>query len=1094
MYEAVLTATDPGGSDSVTFRVTVTDDGASDAPAVAIDPAVVAGVRERAAETQHGAAHVNRWKRVLVAFGLETYPGLTATTAAEAKANADKYSSPLWPEIAKILAVLEGAVEPEPEVTIAAGNAVTEGGDAVFTLTASPAPASSLPVSVTVSASGDWGVSAGSRTVTFGAGAATATLTLSTTDDSADEADGSVTATVAGGTGYTVGAQASGTVAVADDDAPATPDPVVTVSPMVDVTEGGTAIFTVTATPAPASALPVTVTVATDGDWGVSAGSRTVTFAAGAATATLTLSTTDDGADEADGSVTATVGSGSGYRVGSPASGSVTVSDNDLPPPVVSISADAASVAEGNAAAFTVTADRAVDADLVVKLAVSEAAGADHVAAENEGAATVTIPKGAAEAAFTVATVDDALDEPDGSVTVSLSPGGGYTVAAPPGGAASVTVADNDASAGPALYVDDASLREGESWVMAFEVRLSPPSPDPVTVHVSTRPSTPKSAEPGVDYTESTARLLFRPGETAKTMHVLIYNDSHDEEAETFEVVLSNADGAVIGDGVAVGTIVNDDPMPAAWLARFGRTVAEQALDGIAGRMAASRAAGVRGTLAGQSFSFDPAANDNAGFGASANGNAVPGHAATGAAAPGGTGGRALTEVARAFGGGPGDGGNGFGHGFGDGHAFGEARSQAMTARDALLGSSFSLTGARDGAGGSLAFWGRAARGSFDGREGAFSLDGEATTAMLGADYARGDWLVGLALTQSSGKGDYRDTGIANRSASQTCPEGVDAALCGRAARAGDGEVEASLTAAVPYGAWRASERMKLWGAAGYGTGEVTLKTAMDGRYSADTTWTMAAAGLRGDVLDAPKEGAGPALALTSDALWARTSSDETRHLAASDSDATRLRLGLEGSWRIAMEGGGHLTPRLEAGARHDGGDAETGFGVDLGGGIAWDDPTLGLSLDLEGRTLLAHEDGDLKDRGYSASLAYDPDPATKRGPSLGLRQDWGGQANGGLDALFAPDPLADRAGDGGTESRWAMEGAYGFPAFGGRFTGSPHAGLGLAAGSRDYTIGWRLTPEADAPDRSFSLKATRRESDTAKASHTVGVEYTARW
>ena len=300
--------------------------------------------------------------------------------------------------------------------------------------------------------------------------------------------------------------------------------------------------------------------------------------------------------------------------------------------------------------------------------------------------------------------------------------------------------------------------------------------------------------------------------------------------------------------------------------------------------------------------------------------------------------------------------------------------------------------------------------------------------------------------------------------------------------------------AAIPYAALQASERLKLWGAAGHGTGEVTLKTAMGGSYKADTMWSMAAAGLRGDLLEAPTEGSGPALAVTSDALWTRTSSEKTRDLAASASDATRLRLGLEGNYRMALEGGGHVTPKLEVGARHDGGDAETGFGVELGGGIAWNDPALGLSLDVSGRTLIAHGNDDLKDRGYAASLAFDPDPATQRGASLSLRQEFGGQANGGLDALFQPATLEDRTGSEAT-SRWAMEATYGFPAFGRRWTGSPHVGLGLATGARDYSLGWRLTPEAaNAPDLSFGLRATRRESDTAQAEHTVGFEATARW
>ena len=589
-------------------------------------------------------------------------------------------------------------------------------------------------------------------------------------------------------------------------------------------------------------------------------------------------------------------------------------------------------------------------------------------------------------------------------------------------------------------------------------------------------------------------------------MWVYVYNDNHDEDPETFEVALSRpTGGTAIGDGVAVGTIVNNDPMPAAWLARFGRTAAEQALDGIAGRIAASRTAGMQGTIAGQALNLDPGSTGSKsgdgsnGPGGSTNGNAVSG-------APSGNDLLAQSDVARAFGaghGGFGSGGpNAFGH---DAHGFGfssnelQSRSHSMTAREALLGSSFTATGEKDGTGGSLAFWGRAAQSSFDGREGTFSLDGEATTAMLGADYARGNWLLGMALMQSSGEGGYRDTdpgeNVCDRPDMADMDPETKKVVCNGAVRAGHGEVEATLTAAVPYAALQASERMKLWGALGHGTGEVTLRpeTSETSRpLTADISWTMAAMGLRGDVV-AP-QGSGPALAVTSDALWARTSSDKTHELAASDSDVTRLRLGLEGSWKVALEGNGSVTPKLEIGARHDGGDAETGFGVELGGGLAWIDPTLGLSFDLSGRTLVAHGSDDLEDRGFAASLAFDPDPATKRGPSLTLAQDWGGQAKGGLDALFTPQTLDRRGGSGAATARWQAEAAYGFPAFSGRFTGSPHMGLGLATGARDYSLGWRLTPAANAPDLSFGIRATRRESDAAAPEHTLGLEINARW
>ena len=91
----------------------------------------------------------------------------------------------------------------------------------------------------------------------------------------------------------------------------------------------------------------------------------------------------------------------------------------------------------------------------------------------------------------------------------------------------------------------------------------------------------------------------------------------------------------------------------------------------------------------------------------------------------------------------------------------------------------------------------------------------------------------------------------------------------------------------------------------------------------------------------------------------------------------TRLRLGLEGTWR----GLGTLEPTLEVGARHDGGDAETGFGADIGGRLVWSDPALGIEAELAARGLLTHEDGSLSERGFAGSLAWDPSPDNDRVP-----------------------------------------------------------------------------------------------------------------
>ncbi|MDE0320790.1 MAG: hypothetical protein OXI97_13020, partial [Acidimicrobiaceae bacterium] len=111
--------------------------------------------------------------------------------------------------------------DPPPTVSITAGGGVTEGGSAGFTLTASPAPASALDVTVTVAAVGDFGAVTGRRIVRIAPGQTSAMLTVATVDDSADEPDGTVTATIAADDGYTVSAtQGTATASVADDDPP----------------------------------------------------------------------------------------------------------------------------------------------------------------------------------------------------------------------------------------------------------------------------------------------------------------------------------------------------------------------------------------------------------------------------------------------------------------------------------------------------------------------------------------------------------------------------------------------------------------------------------------------------------------------------------------------------------------------------------------------------------------------------------------------------------------------------------------------------------------------------------------------------------
>ena len=388
----------------------------------------------------------------------------------------------------------------------------------------------------------------------------------------------------------------------------------------------------------------------------------------------------------------------------------------------------------------------------------------------------------------------------------------------------------------------------------------------------------------------------------------------------------------------------------------------------------------------------------------------------------------------------------------------------------ALTGTDFSMTRGEDKRGGTLAFWGRGAHTTFGGRDGTLDIDGEVSTGILGADYARGRWLLGLALTQSSGAGTFSDP------------------------QAGSGETASTLTAAIPYASLEASDRLSLWGAAGYGAGAVTVSGA-GAEVEAGFGWAMAAAGGRG-VLFAPA-GRGPALDFVADALWSRTDSEKTSEVVATSADVTRLRVGLEGGWPLQLPWGGDIVPRLETGLRHDGGAAETGFGLEFGGGLVWNEPRLGLSLDVAARTLLAHEAEGRTERGLSASVAFDPDPSSERGLSLSLKQDFGASASGGLDALFAPEAPGGQAGFGGgaAEGRWSAEAAWGLPMFRELFTGTPLVGYGRSGMGRDYRLGWRLEPsDPDAPELSLGVEFTLREGADGAPERGVGIEVRYAW
>ena len=626
---------------------------------------------------------------------------------------------------------------------------------------------------------------------------------------------------------------------------------------------------------------------------------------------------------------------------------------------------------------------------------------------------------------MTVSAAQDADAENDAATVSHAVSGGGYDSVTVPDVA--VTVEDDDtASTAVALTVSPGTVNE-DAGAAAIAVtgtlnEATRTSDTAVTVTVSAGTASTGDFAAVPDFT-----LTIAAGRTSGTATFMLtpVDDSIDEPDETI-VVEGTSPGLEVT--AATVSIVNEDSMPKAWIARFGRTVAEQVLKAADIRMSALPRPGVEAHVAGHRV-----------------GNA--GTAADGAVPWTGAGQAAGQVAGRSLSGWPGRQNDpALRSGFG---------SRPVTGHDLLTGSSFSLTKGTEG-GGLISLWGRGAMTRFNGREDRVSLDGEVTSGMLGADWTWDDTTAGLILSHSRGVGGYRGA-------------------------SDSGSVSSFLNGFFPWGRYALNERLTVWGVAGYGVGELTLTPDGETPVRTDLDLAMFAAGLRGALAQA-SETAGMDLAWKADGLIVRTSAAGTHRFAAAKADVTRLRLALEGSRPFRLEGGATLTPGFEIGARHDGGDAETGFGVDIGGGLSWVHPASGISAEVSGRGLLTHDSRSFRNFGISGSFAWDPDPASNRGPSLSLRQTAGGAAAGGMDALLGRETLAGLAandnGSGLQNRRLELRLGYGFSAFGDRFTSTPEIGFGLSNAGRDYRLGWRLSRmPGDGGSLGLSVEARRRES-----------------
>ena len=481
------------------------------------------------------------------------------------------------------------------------------GGEGRVTATASPASAEAFTVTVSAVAvdpavAGDFTLAGATLSFAADATASTGEVTITAVDNDEDAPDKMVT--VSGSVSLDgVTAPADVSLTIVDDDEPGVPEtPVVTLvlTPASIGENGGVGRVTATASPASAEAFTVTVSaVAVDpavaGDFTLAG--ATLSFAADATMSTgeVTITAVDNDEDAPDKTVTVS-GSVSLDGVGAPADVSLTIVDDDEAPVErgVDISHTALTIDEGDATGGGYTLKLIAEPSEAVIVSVSAPsdigltvapARLTFTAADWSTAQTVTV---------TAAEDDDANDR---RVTLTHSASGaGYenvTI-----DAVTVTILDQIDPEQPSVSIADARGAEADGELV-FELTLSRAAGEAVSVRYETRDGTARAGE---DYEAGTGTATVVAGEAGARIVVPLRIDLFREADETFEVILTSADGARLDDASATGTIedaAEDVGAPEKLLARFGRIAGGHVMTAIGDQISVDRLGGAGVTLAG---------------------------------------------------------------------------------------------------------------------------------------------------------------------------------------------------------------------------------------------------------------------------------------------------------------------------------------------------------------------------------------------------------------------------------------------------------------------------------------------------------------
>jgi hypothetical protein len=362
--------------------------------------------------------------------------------------------------------------------------------------------------------------------------------------------------------GATLGSPATAVLTIVDDET-FQPGTLAFTAATYSVNEGaGQATISVSRTGGSSGAVSVTYSTG-DGTANVLADYTetigTLTWGDGdSATKTFSVSIINDSLDESDETVLLGLGNpGGGATLGSPASAVLTIVDDDLPPKV---SINDVSIAEGNSGTtdFTFTVSLAAASGQTVSVNYTTAdntaqAGSDYQAAN----AMLTFVPGETSKQITVAVNGDTQVESNETFVVNLYNLINCSVGKVTGVGTIVNDDSNSSSATIQFSQGNYSVQE-DLGAFTITVTRSGDTSGTSSVDYQTGDGT---ATQKADFEYAAGTLTFAPGESSKTVQLLLNEDMYVEGNEDFTVTLTNPTGGTLGQpAIASITIIDDAP------------------------------------------------------------------------------------------------------------------------------------------------------------------------------------------------------------------------------------------------------------------------------------------------------------------------------------------------------------------------------------------------------------------------------------------------------------------------------------------------------------------------------------------------------